>query len=42
MATSNEKDIKRRKLTLGDCITYIIALLFFLFVCLMLSQKWIG
>ena len=32
MATSNGKDIKRRKLTPGECLTYIFALLFFLFV----------
>ena len=32
MATSNGEDKKRRKLTLGDVLTYIIALLFFLFV----------
>ena len=32
MATSNGEDKKRRKLTLGDWLTYISGLLFFLFV----------
>ena len=32
MATSNGEDKKRRKLTLGDVLTYIVGLLFFLFV----------
>ena len=32
MATSNGEDKKRRKLTLGDWLTYIFGLLFFLFV----------
>ena len=34
MATSNGEDKKRRKLTLGDVLTYIFGLLFFCSYCL--------
>ena len=42
MATSNGEDKKRRKLTLGDWLTYIFGLLFFLFVLMMITVKWWG
>ena len=42
MDTPDEKDKKRRKLTLGDYLTYIIGLLSFLFVLHMLTVKWHG
>ena len=40
MATSNGEDKKRRKLTFGDVLTYIIGLLFFLFVLYMFVSLW--
>lgn len=42
MAPSNGNDKKRRKLTLGDWLTYIIGTLFFLFVFYMLTVRWHG
>lgn len=42
MASSNGNDKKRRKLTVGDLLTYIVGTLFFLFVFVMLTARWHG
>jgi len=42
VASSNGDDKKRRKLTVGDVLTYIFGLLFFLLVLAMITVKWWG